>query len=369
MRRLLPILLLLALGLVVPPSQASQVLVVSQQRPSVTWQGNASGSAPLNCGGPNIGCDGRDIVVVAPRGSWVTVAADVENGSIRVTSDGDYVGSNGFDATANANNSPSASTTFQQLRSGRVTYHVAVGSVIGPPALHTPVGPIDTAYTGSARLAGKAFDRAGDCGETPGIEHLRDPDDGRLLPLSVRLVADPRDAAAVRAAAPTLVEIYRRISVVVRLSFDFRPLVVQGSEPAYRGVWRAYHGLKPKGVDVVHVMTDRFPGGVSDCIGGVAYPERGFSVGGIHYNVQGLLTVGKVPAAMVAAHEIGHELGAQHQQLSCTEALPQEAVQPATDGWVGPCTIMGPAALQDSETFSTLERTTIRAFVRRYAKG
>jgi hypothetical protein len=119
----------------------------------------------------------------------------------------------------------------------------------------------------------------------------------------------------------------------------------------------------------VHVMTDLFSGGYADCLGGVAYPEKAFSVGNVHYTVQGTAPVDKVPAGMVAAHEIGHLLGAQHQQVNCAEALPQELAQPATDGWVGPCTLMGPAALNDSETFSTLERATVRAFARRYAKG
>jgi hypothetical protein len=369
MRRLLPFLLLLVLVGVSSPTRAAQPTVVSKRSPTVSWQGHLNGSAPLGCGNPSSGCDERDIVVDAAKGSWVTIAADLENATIRVTSGGAYVGSGGSDLSANPSNTPHASTTFQQLRSGRVTYHVAVGTDLGAPDVQTPVGGSDSTYTGSARLAGTAFDRAGECGVTPGAEQLQEPDDGRLLPLSVRLVAEPRDAAAARAAGKALVEIYRRIGVVVRVSYDFRTLTVNGSEAAYLGVWRTYGGLRPRGVDVVHVMTDRYAGGVADCIGGVAYPEKGFSVGGINYNVQGTVTLGHVPAGMVAAHEIGHLLGAQHQQMNCVEAGPQQAAQPASDGWVGACTVMSPAALLASETFSTLERTTIRSYVRRYAKG
>jgi hypothetical protein len=74
-----------------------------------------------------------------------------------------------------------------------------------------------------------------------------------------------------------------------------------------------------------------------------------------------------VPAALLAAHEIGHLLGAQHEQVNCVEAIPQEIAQPAPDGYFGPCTVMGPYALQDSEMFSTLERNTVRSYADAYA--
>jgi len=153
----------------------------------------------------------------------------------------------------------------------------------------------------------------------------------------------------------------------VKVSYDFFRIVEDGTKYPFEQVRRHYGGVRPPGVDVVDVMTDLFAGGDADCIGGIAYAEKAFAVSNVHYTVQGAVPVDQVPAGMVAAHEIGHLLGAQHQQVSCTEALPQEVATPATDGWAGPCTLMGPAALQDSETFSTLERNTIRAFVRAYA--
>ncbi len=340
-----------------PPQQA-----LSSAAHPVSWSGTLATPDPFGCGGPvSRGCDTTNLTVKAAKGSWITVSTDDPNGYLLVRRGADYVASGGEHLSTSSTATPTATVTFQQVTSGRVTYAVGVSSI---PA--TAVTPIT--YTATARLAGRAFDREGECGATTGAEHLRDPDDGRVLPLSVRLVAEPKDTAAVRRAGTGLIEIYGRVGIAVTVSYDFVVLKPLGNDTyAYEQIRRRYGGIRPRGVDVVHVLTDQFPGGYADCIGGIAYPEKAFSVGNVHYTVQGTVPVDQVPAAMVAGHEIGHLLGAQHQQVNCAEALPQQAAKPASDGWVGPCTLMGPAALNDSETFSTLERTTVRAYARRFA--
>lgn len=358
-----------ALVLPAPEGSASSALQLSSRHPSVTWKGTL-GWAPLHCGNPNAGCDQRDIVVDAPRGAWITVSISVESANVRVTSGGEYVGSGGQSFDANPDNTTTASTTFQQLRTGRVSYHVEVGSTTAFPEVATPVGGNNNSYTGQARLAGRAFDRAGDCGVTSGLEHVRDADPGDLLRLSVLLVAAPADVAEVRRdLVPGLIDTYDRIGVRLRVAVRAFPLRQTDRYP-YEQVRQAYGGVRPAGFDVVHVLTDDFAGGIAACIGGIAYPEKAFANGSIHYSVAGVLPVPQVVrGASVAAHEIGHLLGAQHQQANCVEALPQLAQRPAKDGSVGPCTVMSPAAVQISETFSTPERATIRFFVRHFAHG
>lgn len=364
-------IVVVALAALVVPTQAGATggsLVVSKRSPVVTWKG-ALGLAPLACAHPNAGCDQRDIVVDAPRGAWITVSISVESANLRVTSNGQYVGSGGQSFDPNPANTSTATTTFQQLRAGRVSYHVEVGSASAVPEFQTPFGGHDNAYTGQARLAGKAFDRAGDCGMTSGLEHVRDADPGDVLRLSVLLVAAPADVAEVRRdLVPGLIDTFDRIGVRLRVSVRSFPLRQTDGYP-YEQVRQAYGGVRPPGVDVVDVLTDGFAGGIAACIGGIAYPEKAFASGSIHYAPAGSVAVPTVRGAMVAAHEIGHLLGAQHQQANCVEALPQLAQRPARDGSVGPCTVMSPAAAQISETFSTPERATIRHFVRTYARG
>ena len=351
--------LVLALAAAAAPSGAApRDLVLSAKNPSLTWQGSVEGVALFGCSGPAAtDCDVRDLVVQAAKGAWITIAVNDDQGAnLRVTQRGRLVGSGGNSASGM---SPKASTTFQQVSSGRVTYQVSVGHIAA-----TPVSP--ATYTGTARLAGTAFDRIGDCGTTTGYSRLQDADAGDLRRFSVRLVADPADAAEVKAAGRTLREIYRRINVDVRVSYHFVPIVDDGQYP-YVQVRRMYGGVRPAGVDVVYVMSDLFPGGFSDCLGGIAYPEKAFATGNVHYTVQGTAGVDQVPAGMVAAHEIGHLLGAQHHESNCVEAAPQQAAQPASDGWIAPCTVMSPAALTGSETFSSAERSTIRHFLKTYA--
>jgi hypothetical protein len=225
-------------------------------------------------------------------------------------------------------------------------------------------------YSAKATLAGNAFDRDGECfiGDS-GLSRLQETDDGAVLKLSMRLVTAPNDAAEVRTKViPAVVETFARIKVAVRVSLDVRSLTPTDRYP-FESVQRAYGGVRPPGVDVVHVITDNFSGGYAQCLGGIAYPEKAFSTGSLHYAPEGTVGVPTVYAAAIVAHEVGHTLGGQHQMGNCAEALPQQALQPASDGSIGPCTVMSPGAALISETFSTHERTVIRSYVRRFARG
>jgi hypothetical protein len=361
-------LLLVALvSLVVSPGSGRAAAPPGRElsRPgqSVTWTGSLSTPDPLGCGEVvSRGCDTTLVTVVAPKGAYVTVAVD-DGLYVRVDEGGRYVGGNGMHSGLRSSGSVTSSTTFQQVRAGKVVYRVGVSAMVVDP-----LQPQD--YRATASLAGKALDREGECfvGDS-GLTQLREPDDGAVLRLSLRLVTAPADAAEVRQKViPAVVETFARIDVKVRVSLDVMPLKAGDTYP-FEQVRRRYGGVRPAGVDVVHVLSDNFSGGFADCLGGIAYPEKAFSTGSVHYAPEGTVRIPTVPAAGIVAHEVGHLLGGQHQMGNCVEAVPQQAQRPASDGSVGPCTVMSPGAAQISETYSTLERATIRSFVRRWARG
>ena len=359
--RLCLALLCLAITCLNPPVSSAAEPALATPGQKVSWSGELTVPDPAGCGDvTSNGCIWHDLGVNAAKGAWITVSAEGAT-YLRVAEAGAYVASNG--EVTNTRESPNSqfTVTFQQLRAGKVTYQVGVSTLVA-------TSQTSVHFTVTGTLAGQAFDREGECFvKDSGLGALTAPDDGKPLGLSIRFVADPKDATVVRQAGKTLVEIYGRIGVAARVSYDFFPIAPTTTGYPFDQVKVRYHGVRPKGIDVVHVMTDEFAGGYADCLGGIAYPELGFSTGNAHYNVQGLANVDKVPGGLIAAHEIGHELGGQHQMVSCIEAAPQQVQQPASDGWIGACTQMGPAALQDSETWSTLERASVRAMVRAYA--
>lgn len=366
MRRALLLLLPVVLaGLPVSGEAASPPPVLSRAGSAVTWSGTLTTPDPMGCGElVSKGCDVTALTVVAPKGAWITIGVDDQTAYLRVEEGGTYVAGNGGHlGTRTSPGGDRPSTTFQQVRPGRVVYQVGVSNQVASPAL-------PMTYRAKAQLAGTGFDRLGDyfVGDS-GLSRLQQQDEGELLRLSVRLVADPKDAAEVcKLVAPALVAAFRNIDVKVRLTLDVRTLRAQDTYP-FEHVRRAYGGRRPAGVDVVHVVTDLFSGGFADCLGGVAYPEKGFSTGSLHYRTEGVVPGPTVTAASIAAHEIGHNLGGQHQMGNCVEAAPQQVEHPDSDGTPGPCTVMSPGAAQISEQFGTWERAVIRSYVRQYAKG
>ena len=102
------------------------------------------------------------------------------------------------------------------------------------------------------------------------------------------------------------------------------------------------------------------------CIGGVRYPDRAFAVGearrdpGVH---GGPVAAIAHADAKIAAHEIGHLLGAHHHYANCAE--PEVAGDPLD---VAPRTLMYNYLEFLDLRFSQLNAAVVRGHAERYAK-
>ncbi len=138
-------------------------------------------------------------------------------------------------------------------------------------------------------------------------------------------------------------------------------------------------GRRPPGTDVVLVLTAkdvedagvRSVAGMADCIGGVALPNRGFAVAEVFdpenesFGI-GPLTLFANMSAKVAAHEIGHLMGAEHHYANCVEGIPSSLTQPNLE--LAPCTLMFNSVDVASLNFSTLNGQIVRGHAEAYAR-
>jgi hypothetical protein len=195
------------------------------------------------------------------------------------------------------------------------------------------------------------------------------------LDLHVRVLFEPGDKKAVVQHMKTTRFAFERIGIKLETSFDAVPVPAEWKEreepfvdaPAdalFKLMKSRYDGERPAGVDIVYLFTRYWGGGMADCIGGVRYPDRAFAFGSFDYKVEGVVPVPIDREGVIAAHEIGHLLGAHHHYSNCGEATAMGALmtQPAV------CTTMSPAAITASEFFGTLETSFIRYFTSEYAQ-
>jgi reprolysin-like metallo-peptidase family M12B len=134
-------------------------------------------------------------------------------------------------------------------------------------------------------------------------------------------------------------------------------------------------GERPKGSDVVYLLTNKdifivengersySVAGVAYCIGGVRYADAAFAIGEGVSPWEGTLSDYSF-SAKIAAHEIGHVLGAHHHYGNCVQG------NGTTDGGGEPsiCTVMWPTTVQYAAiNFGTLESAVVRGHAVEYA--
>ena len=228
----------------------------------------------------------------------------------------------------------------------------------------------------------RAFDRAEECSLEDEFTSIRlgfpgITDDGEIVSLEVLVLRSGvtrQEAAEVMAEADRFYESlqidlaaqYRRLPATVPTRIRDTELIELSKE--------AVGGSRPEGVDVVYTLTtadltDTFgssaTAGRADCIGGVKYPHRAFAVGEYQDDVfvYPPFTFMEDQAAKIAAHEIGHLLGAAHEYSNCAEGSDTE---PTGDA-LGVCSVMFPDLGLIGSQFSTIEGAVARGYAVDYA--
>jgi hypothetical protein len=169
-------------------------------------------------------------------------------------------------------------------------------------------------------------------------------------------------------------EIYARIDVdlrytlkKVRLAAPEQPL----PEDLIDLARRHFGGERPTGVDAVYVLSGRdfadAAVGQASCVGGIKYPDEAFAAGrdyGENETEDGQIAAGvstlKDASARVAAHELGHLLGAHHHYATCGEA------RAATEGFSSPCSLMTAHLRLSTTYFGPLDGAVARGYAEKY---
>ena len=153
------------------------------------------------------------------------------------------------------------------------------------------------------------------------------------LSLDVLVVTERSDLARAREIFSTARRSYQPLGIALTPRFRMVKAVPDfaGEGPEYMS-WlkKLVGGRRPAGVDVVYLATSRdiFGAGLADCIGGIAQPEHAFALGMLTFDgLVGVDVRGGGPllpqppledgGAKLAAHEIGHLLGAEHYVDAC----------------------------------------------------
>lgn len=195
------------------------------------------------------------------------------------------------------------------------------------------------------------------------------------LTLRVRFVFERGDRKLAKTYAATTVGAFDRIGVDLEPSFERIDVPEEWEEAALSSgpdmreqiehIRDHYGGKRPKGTDAVYYFSRYWAGGFADCIGGIRWADRAFAIGSTDYATEGIVPSPTVDEGVIAAHELGHLLGAHHHYSNCAEAAPKGTLA----GEPGACTTMSPLAATASTTFGVLETAFIRHYVETYAKA
>jgi hypothetical protein len=169
---------------------------------------------------------------------------------------------------------------------------------------------------------------------------------------------------------------YSPLGIALRYGFQTVGFGTDSASGIIEAAKSHFGGARPAGSDVVLVLTSKdiqdggntAVAGLADCIGGVAFPENAFAVAEVTVpdagSPIGPLVLGYEMPAKIAAHEIGHLMGAHHHYANCVEGIGADDLS----GDTGPCTLMSNFVDFQGRNFSTLEGAVVRGHATDYAR-
>lgn len=345
----------------------------SQNRQSATWTGG-----PYTVGIPNqLGCvstsnptcDAFALTVDMPAGGRFAVA-------ISSAAEGDdydlYVYyPDGTEASRSANSGSNESVVIEHSTlhgSGPyavrvLPFQVAVGSTyqgVAHASRNVPIEATDalTCVEALPPVVG-----------VPGVT-----DAGQTVSLDVVVLLDGVDLGLATQIMDTAAQSYAPLGIALN-AVSYTDVAFDGTEGA--GIIQQakdhFGGQRPPGSDLVYVLTDKDItdagdtglAGLADCIGGVRFATRAFAVGealGIEPLVVGPFVLEVDAHPEIAAHELGHLMGAHHHYANCVEGNLSGA---AND--LSPCSLMFNFVDFQSLNFSAFNGAVVRGHAVQHA--
>lgn len=260
-----------------------------------------------------------------------------------------------------------------------VTMAVGASSGSAQPAEPQPFSPLGAAF---------AIEPEAECEEAVPAAAGRSgvTDDGQVVDLDVFVLLDDMPKRRAAEVMARVAESYAPLGIRVvasgyrQISVPAEPPRPEGTRPTaemrvlFKAMRKAMGGVRPKGSDLVHLLTGKdvfyFDGtkagyglaGVAYCMGGVRYDRFAFS---FSEGIGEYDSYRDDMAGVIAAHEIGHLMGAHHEYGNCGEGWPVR--QPETPEPT-PCTLMFPRYMVlNAGNFGTAEGLVVRGHAVDYA--
>jgi hypothetical protein len=199
-------------------------------------------------------------------------------------------------------------------------------------------------------------------------------DNGQTVSLDVAVLLDGVSLGQGVQIMTKAAESYAPVGVDVNVvSFDSVSFAGTEGDALIQQAKDYFGGVRPQGSDLVYVLSskdlttggDSGLAGLADCIGGVRFANHAFAVGeavGIDEFPIGPFALEVNAHPEIAAHELGHLMGAHHHYANCVEG--QLEGEP-TD--LSPCSLMFNFVDFQSLNFSQVNKAVVRGHAVQYA--